>query len=272
MKFINNFALLSIPLFLAGCGGGSSSSNDRSAPDLMVFLVSGHTGLVNGNTGGSYLDATAGPEIIADLRAAGYKVEFEYYIDDATQVGNYGGYQELVADMKVARDELQRKGTRSIVIAHSHGAVWTHAAIEQVDDLTVTALVDLDASSFGWRDVGHNAQNTVIGGDPINRFTINHTQTCSDFPDAPSDATDAYDLEDVIFPNVQYALEVRGSQRPFVIGELYDDKWNVRSDGNTDGLSCYYSDFPFSAHSEVHRANGATIAHVKSWLRATLME
>ena len=270
MKLINNVSVLFTLLLLAGCGSGGSSNDDNSAPDLMVFFVSGHTGLVNGDTGRSYLDVTAGPEIIADLRAAGYRVEFEYYIDDATKVGNYGGYQELVGDMEVARDELQSQGTRSIIISHSHGGVWSHAAVDEVDDLTVTALVDLDASSFGWNDVGHDTQNNVIGGEPRNRFIINQIQTCSDFPNAPSDGTNVYDLEDVIFPNVQFALEVRGSQRPLLIGELYDEKWNVREDGNTDGLSCYYSDFPFSAHSEVHSATGATVAHVKTWLRSTL--
>jgi len=269
MRIINNIAILLTVLFLAGCGSGSNS-DDSAAPDLMLFFVSGHTGLVNGNTASSYLDATAGPEIIADLRAAGYSVEFEYYIDNAVKVGNYGGYTELVGDMAFARDELQTKGTKSLVIAHSHGSVWAHAAIESVDDLTVTALVDLDASSFGWDEVGHASQNNIIGGDPKGRFTINQTRTCPNFPTAPSDGSTAYDLEDVIFANVRFALEVRGSQRPFIVGELYDDKWNIRDDGNIDGLSCYYSDLPFGAHSEVHRTNGATIAYVKGWLRAIL--
>jgi len=271
MKFIINIAVLFTLLFLAGCGGGGSSDDDNSRPDLMIFFISGHTGLVNGVTGRSYLDITAGPGIIADLRSAGYSVEFEYYIDDALRVGDYGGYQELMSDMELARDELQPKGTRSIVIAHSHGAVWAHAAINAVEALTVTALVDLDASSFGWGDVGHDAQNSFIGGDPRNRFTINQTQTCASYPNAPSDSSAAYDLEDVVSPNTQFALEVRGSQRTLVVGgDLYDEKWNVREDGNVDGLSCYYSDLPFSAHSEIHNGNGTTIAFVQSWLRDTL--
>ena len=270
MKRLNKFALLLTSILLVSCGSGGSGSNSGSAPDLMVFFVSGHTGLINGNTGSSYLDITAGPGIIADLRSAGYRVEYEYYIDDAQKVGNYGGYQELVSDMQVVRDQLQNQGTRSIVIAHSHGGVWAHAAIDTVEALTVTALVDLDVSSFGWNDVGHDNQNGFIGGDPRGRFTINQTGTCAAYPNAPSENNTSYDLEDVIFANTQYALEVRGSQRPLLVGEFYDQKWNVREDGNTDGLSCYYSDFPFSAHSEVHNGNGATIAFVKSWLRGVL--
>lgn len=267
MKFIKKVAFWFALLFLAACGSGGSSNNN-DAPDLMVFLVSGHTGVIN-STSGSYLNNTAGPGIIADLRSAGYNVEFEYYIDNAVQVGNYGGYQELVGDMEVARDQLQSKGTRSIVIAHSHGAVWAHAAIEAVDDLTVTALVDLDASSFGWNISGHASQNSVIGGDPEDRFNIAQTRTCASFPNAPSDGSASYDLEDVVFPNVQYALEVRGSQSPPLFAQLYDEKWNVRTDGNTDGLSCYYSNTSGS-HAEVHNASGTTIAYVKSWLKTTL--
>jgi len=271
MKFTKKFAVLLILLFLAGCGSGGSDSDDNTAPDLMIFFVSGHTGLVNGVTGRSYLDVTAGPGIIADLRSAGYTVEFEYYIDDALKIGDYGGYQALVGDMENVRDELQTQGTRSIVIAHSHGSVWAHAAIDEVEALTVTALVDLDASSFGWADVGHDAQNSFIGGDPRGRFTINQTRTCSNYPDAPSDSSNSYDLEDVVFSNTRFALEVRGSQRTLLVGgELYDQKWNVREDGNVDGLSCYYADFPFSAHSEVHNVGGTTIAFVKSWLRDIL--
>lgn len=262
LKRICSAAILTI---LAACGGGDTSETSK-APDLVVFFISGHTDL-DGQPSYSYLHITAGPSIVADLINAGYSVEPHYYVDDAFPVGGMPGFQDLVKDMRTARDQNVPKGSRVVVIAHSHGGVWAHAAIRAVSNLTVTAQVDLDTSSFGWAFVHHDLQNSYIGGDPRDEFTVNNLTACPQYANIPSETSFSYDIEDVIFGNVKNALEIRSGEMPPFASENYDEKWNIRDNGTQDGLSCYYSG---TSHNEVHQPGGTTIPIVKNWLISKL--
>jgi hypothetical protein len=71
--------LMFCAVFLTGCGGGSDSTDD--AGHVAVFFVSGHEGLLDNVASSSYLQNTAGPGVIAALKAAGYSVEEHYYVD-----------------------------------------------------------------------------------------------------------------------------------------------------------------------------------------------
>lgn len=260
-------------VLLASCGGGSGDDAPAQeqvvVPDVVVFFVSGHTEEFDGEPSFSYLHTTAGPNIVADLISAGYTVEEGYYVDDAFPVMGFGGFQNLVADMGFVRDEYVPHGTRVVVIAHSHGGVWAHAAIRQVSDLTVTAAVDLDTSSYGWGITGHDGQNSFIGGDPRNRFIINRVVSYPQYPGLPSENSASYDLEDVVFQNVRFAFEVRSGELAPAGDEWYDEKWSIREDGEVDNLFGYYSN---TSHTEVHQPGSSTIPVVKSWLRARLNE
>ena len=254
------FLVLSVAI-LSACG--SIVENTPAHPDVALFFVSGHN--PNGQAY-SYLSLTgdAGPQLVADLEATGHSVTAFYYVDDANPLNGYGGYLQLISDLQYAKDNWAPYGTRIAIVAHSHGVVWTHAAVRIFPDLTITAQVDLDASSYGWGVVGHTAQNSVLGYDPRDAFRIVQLATCPSGPSHPSEATDLYDVEDVVFPNVQYALEVRGGElAPFGL-EFYDEKWNVRSDGQLHGMSCYFAG---TSHSEVHAASGITLPVVSSWLK-----
>lgn len=239
-----------------------------AVPQLAIFFVSGHTDIGDGQPSYSYLNTTAGPNIVTDLREAGYTTEQGYFVDDANDVMGAGGFQSLVATMRAVRDQYVPHGTRVLVIAHSHGGVWAHAAIRQVSDLTITAAVDLDTSSYGWGATGHDTQNSFIGGDPRNRFVINNVTTCPAYS-VPSEQTSNYDIEDVVFQNVRFAFEVRSGEMAPAGDEWYDEKWSIREDGNTDNLFCYFSN---TSHTEVHQPSGATVPVVKNWLRARLAE
>lgn len=262
---------LGIALVISACGGGGSESDEPErpqVPDLALFFVSGHTDEFDGEPSFSYLHQTAGPDITGDLIAAGYTVEARYYVDDALPVRGFGGFQNLVADMRSVRDRYVPNGTRAVVIAHSHGGVWAHAAMRQVSDLTITAAVDMDTSSYGWGVVGHDGQNSFIGGDPRSRFTIDSLTSCPQYS-VPSEDTSDYDMEDVVFQNVRFAFEVRSGELAPGGDEWYDEKWSIREGGATDSLFCYYS---ATSHTEVHQPGGSTLPVIKSWLRARLAE
>jgi len=263
------FLLLLAAAFLSACGGGGGDDETTVPPhpDVALFFVSGHN--PSGDAPYSYLSqaGNAGPEIVADLQATGLTVQPLYYIDDAYPSNGAGGYLQLVSDLRYARDHWAPYGTRVAVVAHSHGGVWAHAVIEAVDDLEITAFVDLDTSSYGWGVVGHDSQNSIIGHDPRNSFHIEQLTTCPGSESQPSEQTYDYDWEDVIFPNVRYALEVRSGEYAPAGDEWYDEKWNVRKDGRLDGLNCYFSG---TDHSEVHTAGGPTVVFVSGWLKAHL--
>lgn len=229
-------------MLLAGCGGGSDSPED--AGHVAVFFVSGHDTLFDGNSSKSYLQNTAGPDIVTALKSAGYSVETHYYADHQDVVDGYGGFNQLVSDLKFFR---KNDKTKVVVIAHSHGGVWAHAAITQASQLTVDLLVDLDVSSYGWTFVAHDT--LAIGGDPRNKYQ------------------GRYDVEDVVPNNVQTALEVRSGDHPPLIGfflyEEYDEEWNIRPDGSTASLEKYLSS---TNHTEVHQAGGTTMKYVNQWL------
>jgi hypothetical protein len=253
-----------LPLILAaGCSRPSSSSGEQpTVPAVALFVVSGHNQAFDGNPSTSYLQFDAGPEIVSALQSYGLTTWVGYFVDDAFSVEGYGGFLSLIQSMKWVRDHWSRFGTRVVVVAHSHGGVWANAAIESVPDLDVACQVNLDTSSYGWAIVGHDAQDGYIGGDPRDEFDIPYLTYYPDYPNVPSDQTSAYDLEDVVFSNVVYTLEVRSGDSLDGI-EWFDEKWNIRVDGQVDGLYGYYS---ATSHEEVHQAGGTTLGYVDTWI------
>jgi hypothetical protein len=250
-------------LLLIGCGpSGSSKAKQPTVPAVAMFMVSGHNPDDPFGPCPSYLQTDAGPEVVSALGSYGLSTWVGYFVDDAFPVDGYGGFQSLVATMQWVRDHWARFGTRVIVIAHSHGGVWANAAIDAVPDLSVACQVSLDTSSWGWDLVGHDAQNDYIGGDPRDRLFIPYVVNYPQYPSVPSEQTYYYDVEDVVLPNVVYALEVRSGDSPPGL-EWFDEKWNIRVGGELDGLYGYYS---ATSHSEVHEAGGATLAVVDAWI------
>ena len=265
---------------LAACGSGSGSDNPTGGsggtvppplppnPDLALVLVSGHQGLFDGAPSLSYLHEFLGPRMVADLENAGYTIDVSYFVDHPTAT-NAGGYIDLVAHLRFVRDQWVRsrtRPTRVVVVAHSHGGAWATAAIREVSDVPVRLQVALDHSSYGWGIVGHDTHDAVMGGDPRDEYRINTIVRCPSDAGSWSDTSDIYDLEDVVFPNVQEALEVQSGE-PVIGIEPYDEKWNVRLDGTVSGLSCFWTG---TDHDEVRRTNGTTYPQVINWIRTRL--
>lgn len=260
--------LLLALLFSGACGGGGGGVGaDPGAPDVALFVVSGHN--FGAASAASYLSLDAGPAISDDLIAAGYSVSTAYFVDDTSPAGGAGGYFDLVAGLQRVRDEWAAQGTRVVVVAHSHGGVWAHAAIRAVPGVQVEALVDLDVNCYGWDLVGHTPDDASIGGDPRDAFDLGLLASVPAYPGVPSEPTGFYDVEDIVFPNVVSDLEVRsGDSAPFA-AEWYDEKWNLRLDGTSTGITYLYS---ATDHAEVHDPSGTTLAVVEQWLRDRLAD
>jgi hypothetical protein len=256
-------------LVLSACGGGGGGGGGSDGPtparhEVILLFVSGHAF----DSDPAYLRFDAGPDLEEGLAGAGWDVGSAHYVDGAGGSEGFGGYSALVADLEFVRDEWAPLGTRVIVVAHSHGGVWAHAAVRDVPGLSVLAFVDLDSSSFAWALSGHTTEDDAIGGDPSDVYDIGVLAMPPAYPLVPSEDSDTYDVEDVVFSNVASAFEVRSGDSPLG-GEWFDEKWNVRLNGTTTGLAWYFSD---STHQEVHEAGGTTLGVVESWLEDRLAE
>jgi len=288
VPFLVLLVLLSAGLALPGCGGGSGSGSGASqgagtggggggggggttplpnpGPQIALLMVSGHSF----GTIPSYLEGSAGPFLQSALRTAGYSVETSYFTDDLGG-GTPGGYAELLAKLQsIFQDWIQGRAdaTRIVIVPHSHGGVRAHSAIRAAAQVPVRLLADLDCSSNGWTLV-HPGEGTAMGGEPIDAYVINATVTCNAFPNVGSEAGVQYDIEDVVFDNVQEALEVRTGD--VVVNPLqfepYDERWNARLDGSTRGMTCYFSN---SSHLEPTLATGTTLPFVRDWILGRL--
>lgn len=240
------FALLFLTLY--GCGGGESSTGTQEPKRVVTFFVSGHDNplfyIPDGIPSKSYLQDHIGAEIVTSLKSAGYLVEPNYYADHHDAVDGYGGFIQLLSDIKAVRKD---SNTKIVVIAHSHGGVWAHAAVMQASQVEVDLLVDLDTSSALWKSLLHDT--SLIGGDPVSKYP------------------GAHDTEDVVPSNVKYALEVRSGARLALFLEEYDEQWNTRLDGTKTNLEQYFSS---STHDEVRQAGGTTSKYVIQWLNNKL--
>lgn len=251
-------------LLLAACGGGGADpivepGPEPYRPDIALLLVSGHDDFA---PTAAYLALDAGPVLRDALVAAGRSVQVGYYVDDPDPVEDSPGFYGLLADMRFLRDVWVPRGTRVVLVAHSHGGVWAHAACRDVPGLAVECLIDLDCSSYGWEFV-HVGQESVLGGDPRGAYDIGLYFVPPGYESVPTETSGVYDYEDVVWPNVLAALEVRSGDSFPIALEWYDEVWNVRRSGATNGLSYYFSD---TDHSEVHAANGTTLPVVEAWL------
>lgn len=255
-------------LLLAACGGGSGGGDpapddgDLSGPrpDVALILSSGHSpSLPDYLTAGGVRD-----QLVGAIEASGRSVRALSFVDSGSS------YLALVAALQQIHGqwiEGQATPTRVVVVGHSHGCVRSHAALRAVPECPVDLLVDLDGSSAGWSlALVHGAENALIGGAPEGAYPLGVQITCPD--SGVGSAGGPHDLEDVVFPQVREAFEVRSGDvlpdpsNPFQWVE-YDERWNARLDGSTTGLACHYSG---TGHGEVALAGGLTLARVEAWI------
>jgi hypothetical protein len=265
------FMLASVVLIgFTACGGTdvapTQTLTPNPGPQIALLFANGHSW----NTIPSYMEVETAPFLESALAAAGYTTQSFHFTDDLGG-GTPGGYAELVARLLTIHAEWiagRADPTRVVVIAHSHGGVRAHSAIRATPGVPVRLLVDLDTSSNGW-EIVHPGEGSAMGGEPKDAYTIDATITCDAHPGVGSQAGNSYDVEDVVFANVEEALEVRtGAVIPNPLElEAYDERWNARLDGSTDGLTCHHSG---TSHTEPILPTGVTLPFVRDWILARL--
>lgn len=242
-------------------GGGGGGTTLNPGPQIALLMVNGHAF----GTLPNYLATATGPFLDGALVASGYTVETSYYVDDAA------GYAALLLKLQAILDTWitnRTNPTRIVIVPHSHGGVRSHSAIRAKPLVPVRLLADLDTSSNGWGLV-HPGENAALGGAPIDAHVINGAVGCAQFPLLLNEAGTLFDVEDVVFDNVQEALEVRTGDvvpNPLQV-EMYDERWNARLDGSQRGLWCHWS---ATLHSEPTLPAGVTLPFVRDWILGRL--
>ncbi len=239
-----------------GTGGGNAGTGTANpGPGVALLMSNGHSPLLP-----NYLEPQTGPQLTGAIQAAGFTVETSYFADDQQ------GYVAFVAKLQQIRDNWikgRANPTRVVIVGHSHGCVRSHAAMRALMDCPVELLVDLDGSSIGWSNpLAHG--NEDIGGAPEGAYNLGVQLTRQNVASAGG----PHDLEDVVFPQVSKAYEVRSGAmilNPNNITQLieYDERWNARTDGSTTNLTYVFSNTP---HAEVATAGGTTMAGVQAWI------
>ena len=222
----------------------SSDTRPADSPDVLVVSVSGHcTSCVGWSYNDEYLVDRGTPQAFAeDLRDAGLSVEVWDYADAFyTWTDGEGGdvlvwgWLHLVSHLEQVRDQWVAgfsNPTRLVVIGHSHGVVWSHAALLAVPDLPVDALVDLDGVCLSWEDdsgtlgVGDDFAETIRDYQSATGtgWSLDLTNPCESWQ-IPG-VSGWQNLDDVVPPSAAVNLEVRSAD-----WWIYDSQLNWRPDG-----------------------------------------
>jgi len=264
-----------VVLALAGCGprggggsggGGYDDDDDATganlrpddAPDFVIFSFSGHCFLSDcgGARNPEYLEAHGTQtEIVRVVESHGADAIVLSYADEFYNRGPGGdwltpsmdgdvedyGFLQAMLEMPAIRDQWIAdfdNPTRVIVLAHSHGTVWAHAALFLLPDLPVDILIDLDGVSTGWESdtatfgVGddwgaiieaYNAATNIEWS-----FEFWHAANNWAVPDLPSQ-----DIEDIAPDSAWLNIEVQARN---TLTLPNDDALNHRLDGFTESI------------------------------------
>lgn len=259
------------------------------APDVLLLAVSGRcpTGCQSPGDNVDYLTPRGTVQAVAQvLEAQGLTVQ-RYAVSSnvsrhhvhkviQAQIGagntvplDQDGFVQLEEKLMAAdRDWIagRRDPTRVVLLAHSHGVVWTHALTRAHPKVPIAAMIDLDGVCDFWemdnrrsiqdyvRAAGHNPWNFNLA-DACGSVRVGHVR---------------YDLKDVVYPGVAVNLEVQSQRllsRPdggFLVNLPFDSLKNVRTDGSRTGLSMFRS--VGETHSWVSGPGSRAVGWVKAQL------
>lgn len=270
----------SLVVVVSGC---IAEDNPRpaDAPDFVIIGVSGHS-VSAGDYNPEYLYAEGTLNVFRDAIARhGRSVEVYAFTDNlqsyATPDGvpvAYGFLSLLETLSTIRRDWISAYDdpTRVIVVAHSHGTVWAHLALQVLaargEPIPVEYLVDIDAVSVGWEDdtfsvgVGDRWRDEILVYSEARGltwpFAIWHPVDAFAIPGVAG----AQDIEDIVPESVSLNLESWSDGTSFV----YDSEPNHRFDGSTRGVLFFFSG---ANHSTIHSPVSDAVTGAVATIEAT---
>ena len=179
------------------------------------------------------------------------------------------GFVQLEEHLLAAdRDWIRGRSnpTRIVLLAHSHGVVWTHALARAHPEVPIAVMIDLDGICDFWESDNRRSIQDYVRGQGHTPWTFDLADSCGSVRVGHL----RYDLKDVVYPNVAVGLEVQ-SQRllsrqdgSFVANLPFDSLQNIRPDGSRTGLSMY------RAPGETHSRISYPASRAVTWVTAQL--
>lgn len=261
MRFLAPLLLGSL-LTLAGCAPRFVAQPFRAAPlnlagpppDVVILSISGRCPppCVSPRDNWEYLSSRGTLDHLADtIAGAGYRVQVSGYASHpAVQYASpyleapQRGFGALLADFgQMKRSWLQSgRPPRLVLLAHSHGVVWSHLLTRRHADVPIALQVDLDGLCVAW------------GGD--------YGAAIRRLPEPPESASSARGAcekvmvggrgvayKDIVWPNVARNLEVQSKRLPsrtgvaggLPVNYLFEWSANLRLDGSAAGIERFVS-------------------------------
>ena len=186
-----------------------------------------------------------------------------------TVAASQDGYLQLEARLNTAYADWIRgrsNPTRVVLLAHSHGVVWTHALARAHPEVPIATMIDLDGVCDVWESDNRRQVQAYVSQLGRNPWGFDLADSCG----SVRVGNVRYDLKDVVYPNVALNLEVQsqrlvGREGGSVIANFpFDGPQNVRPDGSRTGLLTFRS--PGETHSAVSRPDSRAFG----WVRAQL--
>ena len=179
------------------------------------------------------------------------------------------GFVQLEEHLLAAdRDWIRGRSnpTRIVLLAHSHGVVWTHALARAHPEVPIAVMIDLDGICDFWEMDNRRSIQDYVRGQGHTPWPFDLADSCGSVRVGHL----RYDLKDVVYPNVAVGLEVQ-SQRllsrqdgSFMANLPFDSLQNIRLDGSRTGLSTYRA--PGETHSRVSYPASRAV----TWMTAQL--
>lgn len=261
---------------------GPQAPRPDGTPDVIILGVSGHCHIpCDPADNWDYLTPRGTLEAVAEaLRAEGLTVQTEGFSSHLTTHRSKlsgreeRGFLQLEELLLRAHAEFvwgRLNPTRIVLVAHSHGVVWTHQLARLHPEITVDTMIDLDGFCDVWERDNAAMVRQYMQGAGANRWRLDPSDPCGSVRVGPA----RLDVKDVVFPNVRVNLEVQ-SQRlggrtsepgagPFGANFPFDLVRNVRTDGSRAGIHTLY--VRDENHSWVTVPGGPSMTWVTSKLR-----
>lgn len=263
------------------------------SPDVLLLAVSGRCpppclGAPDDNI--NYLEPRGTVRAVAAaLEASGLKVVSLAYSSNLTlhrprrvsanQVGQplaagtplpeQQGFLQLErAFLTAERDWVRGRSnpTRIVLLAHSHGVVWTHALTRAYPDLPVALMIDLDGVCDFWALDNRRTLQSYVHSLGSNPWPFDLSAACGPLQVGHL----RYSLKDLVYRGVAQDLEVQS--RHLIGGGVagmganwpFDGQPNIRPDGSRSGIQTFRS--ASEDHSDVSYPDSAAVKWVLSQL------